>query len=115
MRGSSLLLVLVAVAVSGCASSRIVIETLPEAPIAFLYWQDKASQKRSDAFAKVSELPPLPPDKEDPEGQQELEIRAHLRAEEAVRLDGDERFSERRSSCRAEQRLEGPLGFRIYG
>ncbi len=67
---------------SGCASRRIEIEALPEAPIAFMYWEDKASQKRSDAFAKLAELPPLPPNKQDPEGQQELEIRAHLRAEE---------------------------------
>lgn len=74
------------VAAFGCASTRVAIETLPEAPIAFMYWVDKASQKRSDAFGKVAELPPLPPSKEDPEGQQELEIRAHLRAEEAVQL-----------------------------
>ena len=86
MRGWSA--VLVAVAVSGCASSRIVIETLPDAPIALMRWEDKASQKRSEVFAKVSELPPLPPNKQDPDGQQELEIRAHLRAEEAVQLRG---------------------------
>ena len=66
--------------------SRVAIETLPEAPIAFMHWADKASQKRSEAFGKVAELPPLPPNKDDPEGQQELEIRAHLRAEEAVQL-----------------------------
>jgi hypothetical protein len=72
--------------VGGCASSKIAIEVLPEAPIALMHWSDKASQKRSDAFDKVAELPPLPPNKDDPEGQQELEIRAHLRAEEAVQL-----------------------------
>ncbi len=71
---------------SGCASGRISIEMLPEAPIAFMYWEDKASQKRSEVFAKIPELPPLPPNKEDPEAQQELEIRAHLRAEEAIQL-----------------------------
>jgi WD40-like Beta Propeller Repeat len=70
----------------GCASRRIAIEGLPEAPIAFMYWEDKASQKRSDVFAKVAELPPLPPNKQDPEGQQELEIRAYLRAEESFQL-----------------------------
>ncbi|MFO0687669.1 MAG: hypothetical protein U0900_03080 [Myxococcota bacterium] len=70
----------------GCTSTRVAIETLPDQPIAFLYWVDKASQKRSDAFGKVAELPPLPPNKTDPDGQQELEIRAHLRAEEAVQL-----------------------------
>lgn len=71
---------------SGCASRRIAIETLPEAPIALLYWEDKAAQKRNDAFAKIAELPPLPPNKQDPEGQQEFEIRAHLRAEESIQL-----------------------------
>ncbi|MBY0400896.1 hypothetical protein K2X89_11410 [Myxococcota bacterium] len=70
----------------GCASRRVAIEALPEAPIAFMYWVDKASQKRSEAFGKVGEMPPLPPNKDDPDGQQELEIRAHLRAEEAVQL-----------------------------
>lgn len=70
----------------GCGSTRVAIEELPESPIAFLYWQDKASQKRSDAFAKLPEMQPLPRSEEDPEGQQEAEIRAHLRAEEAVQL-----------------------------
>jgi len=79
---------LIAAAGFGCATSRISVETLPEEPIAFMYWEDKASQKRSEAFAKVGELPPLPPNKQDPEGQTELEIRAHLRAEEAVQLRG---------------------------
>lgn len=74
------------VAVLGCGSTRVAIETLPEAPIAFMHWADKASQKRSDAFGKVAEMPPLPPSKDDPEGQQDLEIRAHLRAEEALQL-----------------------------
>jgi len=70
----------------GCESARVAIDTLPDAPIAFMYWEDKAAQKRSDAFAKVSELPPLPPNKSDPDGQQELEIRAHLDAVEAIQL-----------------------------
>lgn len=81
-----MLLVAAVVAGLGCASTRVAIETLPEAPIAFMHWVDKASQKRSEAFGKVAELPPLPPNKSDPDGQQELEIRAHLRAEEAVQL-----------------------------
>lgn len=70
----------------GCASTRVELESLPEAPIAFLYWTDKASQKRAEAFAKLAELPPIPPDDQDPEGRQEAEIRAHLRAEEALQI-----------------------------
>jgi hypothetical protein len=71
---------------AGCASTRMDIESLPESPIAFMHWSDKAAQKRGEAFEKVGELPPLPPAKEDPEGRQELEIRAHLRAEESIQL-----------------------------
>lgn len=70
----------------GCATARIEIEQLPEAPIALMYWEDKAAQKRSEAFAKLAELPPMPPSEDDPEGRQALEIQAHLRAEEAVQL-----------------------------
>ncbi len=66
---------------AGCASSRVAVEVLPDAPIALMHWADKASQKRGEAFAKIGELPPLTPDKQDPEGQQEAEIRAHLRGE----------------------------------
>lgn len=72
--------------VGACATARVRIEALPEEPIAFLYWVDKASQKRNDVFAKLKELPPIPRDKYDPAGQEEQEIRAHLRAEESVQL-----------------------------
>ena len=41
----------VGVGSSGCASQRIEIEALPEAPIAFMYWEGKGSQKRGEAFA----------------------------------------------------------------
>ena len=71
---------------SGCASTRAKDVVLPEAPIALMYWEDKAAQKRGDAFAKLAELPPIPPNKKDPEGQQDLEIRAHLRAEESIQI-----------------------------
>lgn len=81
--GALLLLLLAAV---GCSSTRVAIEALPEQPIAFLYWVDKASQKRSEAFEKLAEIKPLPPSETDPEGQQEAEIRAHLRAEEAIQI-----------------------------
>lgn len=70
---------------SGCAATRVAV-VLPEAPIAFMYWEDKSAQKRGEAFAKLAELPPLPPNKQDPEGQQDLEIRAHLRAEESIQI-----------------------------
>jgi hypothetical protein len=71
---------------AGCTTTRLDVEALPDSPIALMYWDDKGEQKRSEAFAKVGELPPLPPNKDDPEAQQELEILAHLRAEEAVQL-----------------------------
>lgn len=71
---------------SGCASTRLRIESLPDVPIALMYWEDKAAQKRGEVFAKIGELPPLPPSKDDPEGQQTLELEAHLRAEEAVQI-----------------------------
>ncbi len=88
VRGAVLLLLLVSTSIvgSGCASSRVEVTELPEAPIAFMYWEDKAAQKRGDAFAKLAELPPLPPNKQDPEGQQDLEIRAHLRGEESIQI-----------------------------
>lgn len=80
-------LLVVAIALTtGCASPRVTIDTLPDAPIAFMYWSDKAAQKRSEAFAKAGELPPLPEDRNDPEGHRELEIRAYLRAEESLQL-----------------------------
>lgn len=75
-----------AVSLSGCASSRIRIETLPDVPIALMHWEDKAAQKRGEIFAKIAELPPLPRSKDDPEGQQTLEVEAHLRGEEAVQI-----------------------------
>ncbi|MEZ4330722.1 MAG: hypothetical protein R3F35_03145 [Myxococcota bacterium] len=71
---------------TGCASTRVAIDALPEAPIAFMHWTDKAAQKRSEVFAKAGEVPPLPEDKDDPEGRRELEIRAYLRAEESLQL-----------------------------
>lgn len=77
---------LLALAGTGCASMKVDPIVLPETPIAFLYWEDKAAQKRSEIFAKISELPPMPENKKDPEGQQEIGIRAHLRAEEAPQL-----------------------------
>lgn len=71
---------------AGCASTRLRIDTLPDVPIALMHWEDKAAQKRGEIFAKVGELPPLPPSKDDPEGQQTLELEAHLRGEEAVQI-----------------------------
>jgi len=70
----------------GCATARVSIDALPEAPIAFQHWEDKAAQKRSEAFAKAAELPPLPRDDHDPGALEELEIRAHLDAVESVQL-----------------------------
>ena len=72
--------------VSSCASTHVAVLELPEAPIAFMYWDDKPAQKRGDTFAKLAELPPMPPNKKDPEAQQALEIRAHLRAQESIQI-----------------------------
>jgi Tol biopolymer transport system component len=74
------LLALVVLA-AGCASRRIEVEELPEEPIAFLHWEDKAAKSRADAFKAVSELPDPPKNKIDPEGAEEREMHAYLRAE----------------------------------
>jgi Tol biopolymer transport system component len=71
-----------------CVSRRIQEADLPEAPIAFLHWEDKAARKRSEAFGAAGELPPMPPDKYDPEGAEERQIRAYLQAEHSVMLAG---------------------------
>jgi Tol biopolymer transport system component len=70
----------------GCASRRIESEELPEQPIAFVHWDDKASQSRAEAFKAVSELPDAPKNKIDPEGAEEREMHVYLRAEHSVML-----------------------------
>jgi len=95
MRGrrlrSSSIVVWAALLLSGalstaCVAGRMTLEELPDQPIAFLHWADKAGQKRGEIFASASEIPPLPPDEVDPEGLQELQIRAHLRGDETLVL-----------------------------
>lgn len=78
--------VLIAALVTGCVTRRIPSEELPEEPIAFLHWEDKAARKRSEAFAARAELPAAPEDKFDPEGAEEREIVAHLRGEYSAML-----------------------------
>ncbi|MFK7897550.1 MAG: TolB family protein [Myxococcota bacterium] len=66
---------------TGCQATRMRNEVLPEEPIAFLYWEDKAASKRSDVFGKANEIPRPPADPDNRARQEELEIRTHLRAE----------------------------------
>jgi Tol biopolymer transport system component len=79
-------LLVVASMVLGCVSQRIDFEELPEEPIAFLHWEDKAAKSRADAFGAASELPDPPKDRMDPEGAEEREIHAYLRAEHSLML-----------------------------
>jgi len=71
---------------SACVSTRLEKKDLPERPVAFLHWSDKAGQKRAEIFAKAGEMPRMPPDKVDPERLEELQIRAHLRGDESLGL-----------------------------
>jgi len=69
---------------SACASPTIQPENLPEEPIAFLHWDDKASKARAKAFASFSELPVHPPPKNDPEGAEDRDIHAFLQGEHSA-------------------------------
>ncbi len=71
-----------------CVSRRLAQEELPEQPIAFLHWEDKAAQKRSEIFAKAGEAPPVPPDPVDPERTEEFRIRTYLRGDETLATKG---------------------------
>ena len=74
----------------GCGTRlRLAPEELPERPIAFLHWDDRAGQKRSELFAKIAEAPPLPEDKNDPERLEELRMRAYLRADVILQIQGE--------------------------
>ena len=82
-------IVIVMMASFGCAVQlRLAPEELPENPIAFLHWEDRAGQKRSEAFSKVSEAPPLPPDRNDPDRLEELRKRAYLRGDVILQIQG---------------------------
>ena len=69
-----------------CAAVRLQAEDLPPERIALLHWEDRAAQKRLEAFGKLAEVPPLPPDERDPERQEEAEVRAYLRADEILQI-----------------------------
>ena len=69
-----------------CASMRIQPGDLPGEPIALLHWEDKAAQKRTEIFEKVSEAPPLPKSERDPARQDEAQVRAYLRADEILQI-----------------------------
>jgi hypothetical protein len=74
----------------GCSVQlRLAPEELPENPIAFLHWEDRAGQKRSEAFSKVSEAPPLPLDRNDPERLEQLKKRAYLRGDVILQIQGE--------------------------
>lgn len=64
-----------------CVSTRLQPEQLPEQPIAFLHWSEKAASKRAEIFEKAAELPPPPPGQEQTPERTLREIQAHLRAE----------------------------------
>ena len=64
-----------------CVSTRLQPEQLPEQPIAFLHWRDKAASKRAEIFEKAAELPSPPPGQEQTPERTLREIQAHLRAE----------------------------------
>ncbi|MEM9174492.1 MAG: hypothetical protein AAGC67_04600 [Myxococcota bacterium] len=69
-----------------CASLRLQQESLPAERIAILHWEDRSGEKRREAFEKAGEAPPLPTDPNDPERQQEAEIRAYLRADDILQI-----------------------------
>jgi hypothetical protein len=77
---------IVLVCLLGCVSTRLQPEGLPEQPIAFLYWEDKAAKKRSEAFAKIAEAPPLPNDSADPERFEEMKVRSYLRGDVILQI-----------------------------
>ncbi|MCB9722877.1 MAG: PD40 domain-containing protein [Spirochaetaceae bacterium] len=80
-KGRAGLLVGLALLAAGCVSTKLTPKDLPEEPIAFLYWEEREGGKRKEIFEKAAELPPRPPDVEDEERMQEIEIRAHVRGE----------------------------------
>ena len=77
---------LLAASFMACASARLQIEDLPEEKIAILHWEDRAGQKRMEIFGKLAEVPPLPADEDDPERQEEAQVRAYLRADELLQI-----------------------------
>jgi dipeptidyl aminopeptidase/acylaminoacyl peptidase len=77
---------LVCMSGGGCAVLRMAAVNLPESPIAFIHWDRKAAKKRVSAFESAAEMPSLPPNRYDPEREEEENIRAYLRAEKSKLL-----------------------------
>ena len=71
------------VSVAGCLNTtgRLPLESLPDQPIAFLHWSEKDGQRRAEIFGKMGEAPPIPPDNDDPERLEEMQVRAYLRGD----------------------------------
>jgi Tol biopolymer transport system component len=71
-----------------CVSTRLSVEELPEAPIAFLHWEDKAAKKRAEILgADEAPAPPAPSSSRgDPAAAEEREIEAYLQAERSALL-----------------------------
>lgn len=65
----------------GCQSTRMPTDVLPNEPIAFLYWEDRAASQRAKVFAKAGEIPRQPVNEGNRARVEELDIRTHLRAE----------------------------------
>lgn len=74
------------VLLDGCAFVRFRLEDLPERPIAFLHWEDKAAKGRAAIFEKLAEVPPLPEDDRDPARLEEMQVRALLRGDEMLQI-----------------------------
>lgn len=72
----------------GCLSTRLAPEDLPEVPIAFVHWEDKSATKRGEILASAAEGPPVPPDSDDPDRMEEMQIRAYLRGDETPVMRG---------------------------
>ena len=82
----SLMLLGTALLPAACQSRRLSPEILPDAPIAFLYWEGRDATKRGEAMAKASEMPGPPPGAEQSEEERLSTLLAHLRGEGPLAL-----------------------------
>ncbi len=70
----------------GCAFFAMAPEKLPTEPIAFVHWDAVDGRKRAGIFENAGNLPPVPPYKDLPPRERELDVRAYLRGEESLLL-----------------------------
>jgi hypothetical protein len=76
---------IVALAVA-CTGPRLIIDELPEEPIAFLYWSKQDAKKRFGLFEKSSGPSRPTGDRSGLTRHREAEIRAHLQGEKTAQL-----------------------------